>query len=41
VEEYKKGKDKLIGFFIGQVMKKTSSRANPQRLQYLLKEKLK
>ena len=40
VEEYKKGKEKLFGFFVGQVMKATQGRANPQVVNELLKKKL-
>ncbi|MBI5232960.1 MAG: Asp-tRNA(Asn)/Glu-tRNA(Gln) amidotransferase subunit GatB [Deltaproteobacteria bacterium] len=40
VERYKKGEEKLLGFFIGQVMKTTKGQANPQTLQRLLKERL-
>lgn len=40
VSEYKSGKDKLFGFFVGQVMK-SSKGANPARVNELLKEKLK
>ena len=39
VAEYKSGKDKLFGFFVGQVMKASKS-ANPARVNELLKEKL-
>ncbi|PAF44717.1 Asp-tRNA(Asn)/Glu-tRNA(Gln) amidotransferase subunit GatB [Helicobacter sp. 11S02596-1] len=39
VSEYKNGKDKLFGFFVGQVMKNTKG-ANPARVNELLKEKL-
>lgn len=39
VAEYKSGKDKLFGFFVGQVMK-ASKGANPARVNELLKEKL-
>lgn len=39
VAEYKSGKDKLFGFFVGQVMK-NSKGANPARVNELLKEKL-
>jgi aspartyl-tRNA(Asn)/glutamyl-tRNA(Gln) amidotransferase subunit B len=38
--DYRAGKDKLFGFFIGQVMKATSGKANPARLNELLKRKL-
>lgn len=40
VEGYKGGKTKLIGFFVGQVMKATQGKANPQTVQKILKEKL-
>ena len=40
VTEYKKGKTKLFGFFVGQVMKKTQGQANPQKLSALLKQAL-
>jgi aspartyl-tRNA(Asn)/glutamyl-tRNA(Gln) amidotransferase subunit B len=40
VEAYKGGKDKLLGFFVGQVMKKTGGKANPQMVNDLLKSKL-
>ena len=40
VEEYKKGKEKLFGFFVGQVMKATQGKANPQIVNELLKKKL-
>ena len=38
--EYRSGKDKLFGFFVGQVMKATQGKANPARLNELLKKKL-
>ena len=40
VAEYKAGKDKLIGFFVGQVMKETQGKANPGQVNQLLKQKL-
>lgn len=40
VEAYRSGKDKLFGFFVGQAMKETQGRANPQSLNKLLKEAL-
>ncbi len=40
VEAYKGGKDKLFGFFVGQVMKETKGRANPQSVNEILKELL-
>ncbi len=41
VAEYKAGKDKLIGYFVGQVMKETGGKANPGQVNAILKEKLK
>jgi aspartyl-tRNA(Asn)/glutamyl-tRNA(Gln) amidotransferase subunit B len=38
--EYRAGKDKLFGFFVGQVMKATGGKANPAQLNELLKKKL-
>jgi aspartyl-tRNA(Asn)/glutamyl-tRNA(Gln) amidotransferase subunit B len=38
--EYRSGKDKLFGFFVGQVMKATGGKANPAELNKLLKAKL-
>ena len=38
--EYRAGKDKLFGFFVGQVMKATAGKANPAQLNELLKKKL-
>ena len=40
VEQYKSGKDKLFGFFVGQTMKASKGTANPQKVNELLKEKL-
>ena len=40
VEAYRGGKDKLFGFFVGQVMKETKGRANPKILNDLLKKEL-
>jgi aspartyl-tRNA(Asn)/glutamyl-tRNA(Gln) amidotransferase subunit B len=40
VSAYKGGKDKLFGFFVGQVMKKTEGKANPSLVNQLLKDKL-
>jgi len=40
VERYRGGKIKLLGFFVGQVMKKTGGKANPQMVNTILKEKL-
>jgi aspartyl-tRNA(Asn)/glutamyl-tRNA(Gln) amidotransferase subunit B len=38
--DYRAGKDKLFGFFVGQVMKATEGKANPAQLNDLLKTKL-
>jgi aspartyl-tRNA(Asn)/glutamyl-tRNA(Gln) amidotransferase subunit B len=38
--DYRSGKDKLFGFFVGQVMKATGGKANPAELNKLLKTKL-
>ena len=40
VEQYKGGKDKLFGFFVGQVMKASKGSANPQAVNEVLKAKL-
>lgn len=40
VEQYKGGNEKLIGWFVGQVMKATQGKANPGAVNKLLKEKL-
>jgi len=39
--QYRAGKDKLLGFFVGQVMKASRGKANPQQVNELLREKLK
>lgn len=41
LNDYLSGKDKLFGFFVGQVMKITGGKANPEQVNQLLKEKLK
>jgi aspartyl-tRNA(Asn)/glutamyl-tRNA(Gln) amidotransferase subunit B len=38
--EYRAGKEKLFGFFVGQVMKATGGKANPAQLNELLRRKL-
>ena len=38
--EFRAGKDKLIGFFVGQVMKETGGQANPGQVNQILKQKL-
>jgi aspartyl-tRNA(Asn)/glutamyl-tRNA(Gln) amidotransferase subunit B len=40
LEEYRSGKDRLFGFFVGQTMKATQGKANPAQLNDLLKRKL-
>ena len=41
LEEYRSGKDKLFGFFVGQVMKISNGKANPQMVNSLLTKRLK
>ena len=41
VDDYRKGREKLFGFFVGEVMRETKGRANPKLVNELLKEKLK
>ena len=40
VNEYKSGKDKLFGFFVGQTMKESKGSANPAKVNDLLKQRL-
>jgi aspartyl-tRNA(Asn)/glutamyl-tRNA(Gln) amidotransferase subunit B len=40
VQEYRRGKEKVFGFFVGQAMKASQGKANPQQLNELLKQKL-
>jgi len=40
VAQYRQGKEQVLAFFVGQVMKKSRGKANPQRLNALLREKL-
>ena len=40
VAAYKSGKDKLFGFFVGQVMKETQGKANPKSVNEILKDLL-
>ncbi len=40
VNEFKNGKEKLFGFFVGQVMKQSQGKANPKIVNELLKKKL-
>jgi len=39
-EEYRAGKEKLIGFFVGQVMKETGGKANPGQVNEILRNRL-
>ena len=41
VKEYLGGKSQLLGYFVGQVMKETKGKANPQKVNEILKNKLK
>jgi aspartyl-tRNA(Asn)/glutamyl-tRNA(Gln) amidotransferase subunit B len=41
VEDYREGKEKLFGFFVGEVMKQTQGKANPKLVNELLRKKLK
>jgi aspartyl-tRNA(Asn)/glutamyl-tRNA(Gln) amidotransferase subunit B len=41
VEDYRKGKEKLFGFLVGEVMKQTKGKANPRLVNELLRKKLK
>jgi aspartyl-tRNA(Asn)/glutamyl-tRNA(Gln) amidotransferase subunit B len=41
VEQYLSGKDKVFGFFVGQTMKATQGKANPDEVNKILKDKLK
>ncbi len=40
VAEYRAGRDKLYGFFVGQIMRATQGKANPALVNELLKKKL-
>ena len=41
LEQYKSGKDRLFGFFVGQVMQASQGKANPKQVNEILKSKLK
>jgi aspartyl-tRNA(Asn)/glutamyl-tRNA(Gln) amidotransferase subunit B len=41
VEQFRAGKDKVLGFFVGQVMQQSRGKANPGQVNALLREKLK
>ncbi|GAT78197.1 aspartyl/glutamyl-tRNA amidotransferase subunit B, partial [Ehrlichia ruminantium] len=40
VLQYKQGKEKLFGYFVGQVMKETQGKANPELVNSIIREKL-
>ncbi len=40
VEQYRAGKDKVFGFFVGQAMKQSGGKANPGQVNEILKRKL-
>jgi aspartyl-tRNA(Asn)/glutamyl-tRNA(Gln) amidotransferase subunit B len=40
VQQYRDGNQKVLGFFVGQVMKATQGKANPQQVNAILREKL-
>ena len=40
LEQYRAGKDRLFGFFVGQTMKATAGKANPAEVNRLLKQLL-
>ena len=41
VSEFRSGKEKLLGFFVGEIMKASSGKANPGLVNDILKKKLK
>ena len=41
VEDYKNGREKIFGFFVGEIMKSSRGQADPEQLNKILKEKLK
>lgn len=41
VEQFKAGKEKVLGFFVGQCMKASKGKANPGQLNQLIRDKLK
>ena len=40
VAQFKSGNDKILGFFVGQIMKRTAGKANPKQVNELLRKKL-
>jgi len=41
IVQYRSGNEKVLGFFVGQIMKATQGKANPQKVNEILREKLK
>jgi aspartyl-tRNA(Asn)/glutamyl-tRNA(Gln) amidotransferase subunit B len=41
VEQFRAGKEKVLGFFVGQVMKQSQGKANPGQVNAILRDKLK
>ena len=41
VEQFRAGKEKVLGFFVGQIMKQSKGKANPGQVNQMLREKLK
>ncbi|MEE9254562.1 MAG: Asp-tRNA(Asn)/Glu-tRNA(Gln) amidotransferase GatCAB subunit B, partial [Pseudomonadales bacterium] len=41
VDQFRAGRDRVLGFFVGQIMKATQGKANPKQVNELLREKLK
>ena len=41
LKQYQSGKDRLFGFFVGQVMQASQGKANPKQVNEILKSKLK
>ena len=40
VEQFRAGKDKVLGFFVGQIMQATQGKANPGQINQILRDKL-
>ena len=40
IEQFKSGNEKIFGFLVGQIMKATQGKANPQKVNQMLREKL-
>ena len=41
VEQYRAGQEKMLGYFVGQVMKASQGKANPRQVNEILRSKLK